>query len=756
MRKSFFITFTLIAVALGSLLLLAFNQFQLYRQHENIIGQTEKFIFQYSIIREQIIEDVVGGNFGELDELSSSVEKLHVNITRILDNSLIPAEYKLSFLQQIDLPGLILLLRKASTEQGNTNILQMINQETRVIGERFILFERLVLGYAKQQLVDFQLIIIGTLALVVFLIIILMVFMYRQLIVPVINLTFQAEEVLQGNQETIVNPQGWPEISLLSDKMAELLDESVERQEKTERYSRILSSLQQVLRKIHKHNDRENLCKAVCRSLLTNEDYILAWIGVADPEEKGVMPLVADGSSTMSCDECEGCFAALLAEQEGEDDPVHQALSRGEIVIMQDILADSARGLFKNTPLAEGIVDSISLPLMLQEEKLGVLTIYVMIEGGIVEQELGLLKQVSTVLAAKLHHLNLLESLELEQNTRNVIGELNNIITFYLDKTGRIVTTDSYLDTSIYKDAGRQWVGLNIADIVMPENDSGRIILQKSLAEASRYDFNARLVGFDEEFSATLEPTDKLHNEEQLFLLVLVPPQKNALIQPENFQVAYSAAIGQFASGVAHEITDLSNGIMNYAQMLSDEFAHEPRTERRISLEKIISEGEKIATMVEPLLIDQDDFEFSKSIEKVQAIFKDALLLVGPLFKKDCITVNLDIGSTTIQYRKQHLLLILLILLRRLRESLNEKYPQKDPDKTVNIDVSQYKDNSTNILMIALEFTGREGDYDQKAMEKGEMAGMWLSQELARSLGGDMKISITEQKKIKVDLLLPA
>lgn len=604
MRKSFFIIFTLIAVALGSLLLLAFNQFQLYRQHEQIIAQTEKFIFQYSIIREQIIEDVVSGTFDELSELSASVEELHANISKILDNSLIPAEYKFSFLQQIDLPGLILLLRKAA-EGEDRNVLQIINQETRVIGERFILFERLVLGYAKQKLVDFQLVVIGTLALVVFLVIILMVFMYRQLIIPVIGLTAQAEEALQENQEVIVDPGGWREISLLSDRMTAMLDESLDRRDMSERLARILGSLQQVLRKIHIHDDLESLCKSVCRALLTNEDYILAWIGIADPEGKSITPLVADGSSTMSCDECEGCFAALLAEQEGEDDPAHQALRRGEIVVQKDILADSPRGPFKNTPLAEGIIDSISIPLMLEEEKLGVLTIYVIIEGSILEQEEGLLKQIATVLAAKLRHLNLLEELELEQNARNIIGELNNIITFYLDKSGRVVSTDSYLEASIYKEAGRQWVGLNIVDIIMPENDSERIILQKSLAEASRYDFNARLVGFDEKFSATLEPTDKYHDEEQLFLLVLVPPQKNALIQPENFQVAYSAAIGQFASSIAHEITNVSNGIMNYAQMLSDEFAHEPRTERRKSLEKIIAEGEKVAAMVEPLLIDR-------------------------------------------------------------------------------------------------------------------------------------------------------
>jgi signal transduction histidine kinase len=754
-RKSFYVTFALIGVVLGFLLLLAFNQFKLYGQHEKIISQTEEFIFQYSIIREQIIEDVVTGRLDELSEISTSVEALHTSIIKILDNSLIPPEYKFSFLQQIDLPGLVLLLRRASAEQENQKILQIINQETRVIGERFILFERLVLGYAKQKLVDFQMVIIGTLALVVFLVIILMVIMYRLLIMPVISLTKQSEYVQQGQQDKIYIPHGWREISILSEKMSELLEESEGRSNKIERNARMMNCFQHVLQKIHEHHNRDKLYKSVCRALLVNEDYLLAWIGVEDPDEKGIMPVAADGSSTMSCEECNECFGALLAEQEGTKDPTVQALQGGETVMHNDILAYAPKGPFKNTPLADGVVDSISIPIIFRGHTFGVLTVYVMVEGGVLEEEAGLLTRMAEILAEKLHYIDLRDKLDMEKTARNIIGEQSNIITFTLDGTGRILSVDSFLTASIYRDASKQWRGMNIGDIVLPENDSERIILNRSLVEGIRYDFNAKLVGFDVEFSAILEPGDDFPAEDAIFLLVLMPPQKNMLIQPENFQVAYSAAIGQFAGSIAHEITDLSNGVINYAQMLSDDIVGEEGAERKGSLEKIIVEGEKMASMVEPLLIDQDDFECARSIENVHSIFNDTLLLVGPRFKKDCITVNLDIQSASIQYRKQHLQLMLLILLTRLRESLNERYPQKDPDKVLDITVSQYREEAKNILMIAIAFTGKELDYDPAEIQKGQMAGMWLSQELARNLGGEMKFGVTSNEKIKVELLLP-
>ncbi len=754
LRKSFFLTVASIAGALGILLMLAINQFQLYGQHEKIISQTEKFIFHYSIIREQIIEDVVSGNLDELQELSTSVEELHANIIKILDNSLIPAEYKFSFLQQIDLPGLALLLRKASSGKTNSTLLQNINQETRVIGERFILFERLVLGYAKQQLVDFQLVVIGTLALMVFLVSILMLVMYKLLIKPVISLAEQSESVLSGEQEEIVDTQGWKEVSVLTEKLNDLLDISRGSRELVDRYDRIIDCCQNVLQKMSEHRDKDKVYKSVCRALLTNKDYIMAWIGIEDAEEKVIHPVAADGSSTMSCDECHECFAALLAEQEG-DDPALIALQSGEAVVMKNILADAPKGPFKNTPLAEGVVDSISLPLSFENETLGVLTIYIMAEGELLKPEEELLGKLAARLAEKIHCLELDEQHKRERTVKDIIGEQSNVLTFTLDKGGQVVSVDSYLSTSLIGKTSSQWVGMNIADILVPENDSERMVLLSSIEENKRYDFNARLVGFDEEYASILYPVDVSPSENELFLLVLIPPQHNILLQPENFQVAYSAAIGQFACSIAHEITDVSNGIINYAQMLSDEMVGEAERGKKESLGKIIHNGEKVAAVVEPLLIDQDDIDFTKSIENINKIFEDVLVLIGPLCKRDGITINLNIREITHKYKKQHLQLILLIILNRLRDSLNERYPSQDPDKMLDITVDHVGEKSGRKLLVRVQYAGRNQDYEEDKISKGKLTGMWLSQELARNMGGEIKFALTDDRKIQLDLFLP-
>ena len=183
--------------------------------------------------------------------MSSAVEELHNNIIKILDNRLIPAEYKFSFMQQIDLPGLILLLREQPTEKEDANLLRLINEETRIIGERFMLLERLILGYAKQKLVDFQLVIIGTLALVVFLVTTLMMITYRFLILPVINLSAQAENILQGAPGQDCKPSGWEEVINLAEKMNRLLHDVKSSRESATRYESAAQLLPPCGRKIH-------------------------------------------------------------------------------------------------------------------------------------------------------------------------------------------------------------------------------------------------------------------------------------------------------------------------------------------------------------------------------------------------------------------------------------------------------------------------------------------------------------------------
>ena len=74
--------------------------------------------------------------------------------------------------------------------------------------------------------------------------------------------------------------------------------------------------------------------------------------------------------------------------------------------------------------------------------------------------------------------------------------------------------------------------------------------------------------------------------------------RKNLEVQA--LRTRHLAAIGELAAGVAHEINNPINGIINYAQMLDDEASasgSDPEIPRRI-----IKEGDRIAGIVKKLL----------------------------------------------------------------------------------------------------------------------------------------------------------
>jgi PAS domain S-box-containing protein len=111
-------------------------------------------------------------------------------------------------------------------------------------------------------------------------------------------------------------------------------------------------------------------------------------------------------------------------------------------------------------------------------------------------------------------------------------------------------------------------------------------------------------------------------------------------MQRQLYQSSKLASIGELSAGVAHEINNPLNGIINFAQLLKDE--DRPRTgfEQQM-IDGIIDEGQRIARIVRGLLTfasadtpELRPVHFAESIETSIALF-------GRQFEKDGITVEM-------------------------------------------------------------------------------------------------------------------
>ena len=113
-------------------------------------------------------------------------------------------------------------------------------------------------------------------------------------------------------------------------------------------------------------------------------------------------------------------------------------------------------------------------------------------------------------------------------------------------------------------------------------------------------------------------------------------------MQRQLYQSSKMASIGELSAGVALEINNPLNGIINFAQLLKDE--ERPRTEfEQQMIDGIIDEGERIAKIVRGLLT----FARADTHELEQVHFADSIktsiALFGRQFEKDGITVEIDL-----------------------------------------------------------------------------------------------------------------
>jgi PAS domain S-box-containing protein len=113
-------------------------------------------------------------------------------------------------------------------------------------------------------------------------------------------------------------------------------------------------------------------------------------------------------------------------------------------------------------------------------------------------------------------------------------------------------------------------------------------------------------------------------------------------MQRQVYQSSKLASIGQLSAGVAHEINNPLNGVINFAQLLKDE--ERPRSEfEQQMIDGIIDEGGRIARIVRGLLAfaradthELTQVHFSESIETSIALF-------GRQFEKDGIKLEIDL-----------------------------------------------------------------------------------------------------------------
>lgn len=164
-------------------------------------------------------------------------------------------------------------------------------------------------------------------------------------------------------------------------------------QEKLNRALRLLSECNVTL--VHAE-DEQSLLDEICRLLVVNGGYLMAWVGFAqDDAERTVRPVSQFG---LEKDYLQSARISWADTERGRG-TTGTAIRTGKIQVNQDFLGNPAMAPWRNAALKHGYQSSIALPLTAEGKAFGALNIYSADPGSFAEDEVQLLQELANDLA---------------------------------------------------------------------------------------------------------------------------------------------------------------------------------------------------------------------------------------------------------------------------------------------------------------------------------------------------------------------
>ena len=168
---------------------------------------------------------------------------------------------------------------------------------------------------------------------------------------------------------------------------------------------------------------------------------------------------------------------------------------------------------------------------------------------------------------------------------------------------------------------------------------------------------------------------------EKLFILIIRDltehnrlEQEKQEMQLQLFQTSKLASIGELSAGVAHEINNPLNAVINFAQLLKDNGVARDESERQM-LDGIIQEGDRITRIVRDLLTFARQDPHLPTQVAIPEVINNSLSLFGYKFEKDNIEVEMDVAEDTLPVRADasRLRQVLVNIISNARHALISK-----------------------------------------------------------------------------------
>ena len=238
------------------------------------------------------------------------------------------------------------------------------------------------------------------------------------------------------------------------------------------------------------------------------------------------------------------------------------------------------------------------------------------------------------------------------------------------------------------------------------------------------------------------------------------------MAEAEVIRASQLAALGELAAGVAHEINNPINGIINYAQLLLNKSRQDDMGKDLAA--RIIKESDRIAHIVRSLLSFAREGEEDRHPVQIHEIMSDTLALTEAQLRKDGIMLEVDIpvNLPRVIAQPQQLEQVFLNIISNARYALNQKYPGEHKNKILEIRCNEIINRKRPHIRISFNDRGTgipdeirnkvmNPFYSTKPSHIGTGLGLSISHSIIKNHGGVLTFDSVEGEYTKVIIELP-
>ena len=181
--------------------------------------------------------------------------------------------------------------------------------------------------------------------------------------------------------------------------------------------------------------------------------------------------------------------------------------------------------------------------------------------------------------------------------------------------------------------------------------------------------------------------------------------RERAAFAPQSRHQQRLEAIGTLASGVAHEINNPVQSIMNYALLIQ-------RRSGSADVEKyaqeILHEAQRVAAIVRGLLSFARQEGEPYTEVHVRDLVSSTLSLISAMLRKEGIHVDINgvEDVPAVRCHPQQIQQVLMNLLANARDALNERYPGNHDGKRITLSSLSWRRDAETFVRLTVEDSG--------------------------------------------------